>query len=398
MKRRTTLVLALTIAAIAALSVWAFRPRPVSVETREVELADFEQTVDEEGKTRVRDRYLVAAPAAGNLERIALRAGDAVRTGDVVAVLRPILPALRDARTLAELRERVGAAEAAKRAADAEVGRVRAALELARSELERVQKLSAQGFTSKATVEDARLRVEQQSQALKGAEFAQDAAVHQLALARASLARSDRVVRADEGNGRIEIRSPVDGQVLRVVQESETVVALGDALLEIGDARSLEAVVEVLSQDALRIASGMPARLSASSAVPPMRGVVRRVEPSGRTKISTLGVEEQRVAVVVDFAERAADSIALGDGYRVDASIVVLEKRGVPVVPVGALFRDTQGWAVFVADGDTARRRTVELGARNRHSAWVEAGVKPGERVIVYPPDTVRDAVRIEPR
>jgi HlyD family secretion protein len=176
------------------------------------------------------------------------------------------------------------------------------------------------------------------------------------------------------------------------------VVALGDALLEIGDATSLEAVVEVLSQDALRIASGMPARLSASSAVPPMRGVVRRVEPSGRTKISTLGVEEQRVAVVVDFAERAADSIALGDGYRVDASIVVLEKRGVPVVPVGALFRDTQGWAVFVADGDTARRRTVELGARNRHSAWVEAGVKPGERVIVYPPDTVRDAVRIEPR
>jgi len=398
MKRRSTIVLILAIAAVAALALWAFRPRPVSVETREVVLADFEQTVDEEGKTRVRDRYLVAAPAAGRLERIALKAGDPVRTGDVVAVLRPTLPALRDVRTLAELRERVGAAEAGKQAADAEVARVRAALGLARSELERVQKLSAQGFTSKATAEDAQLRVEQQTQALKGAEFAQDAAVHQLALARATLAQSDRLTRAGEGNGRIEIRSPVDGQVLRVVQESETVVGLGDALLEVGDASSLEAVVDVLSQDALRIAPGMPVRLSVSSAVPPMPGRVRRVEPSGRTKISTLGVEEQRVAVVVDFAERAAQAAALGDGYRVDASIVVLEKRGVPVVPVGALFRDAQGWAVFVADGGTARRRSVELGARNQHSAWVEQGVKPGERVVVYPPDTVRDGVALEPR
>ena len=398
MKRRSVLVLVVSVAAVAALAFWAFRPRPVSVETREVVLADFEQTVNEEGKTRVRDRYVVAAPAAGRLERIALKAGDSVRTDDVIAVLRPTLPSLRDARTQAELRERVGATEAAKLAADAEVARARAALGLARSEFERVSKLSSQGFTSKATADDARLRVEQQTQALKAAEFAQDAAVHEFALARATLAQGDRLARGDQGSGRIEIRSPVNGQVLRVAQESETAVQLGDPLLEIGDASSLEAVVEVLSQDALRIAAGMPVRMIASSSLAPMRGTVRRVEPSGRTKISTLGVEEQRVAVVVDFAGHDAPVAALGDGYRVDASVVVLQKQGVPVVPVGALFRDAQGWAIFVADGAIARRRAVELGARNQHDAWAQAGVRPGERVIVYPPDTVRDGVRIEPR
>jgi HlyD family secretion protein len=398
MKRRSMLVLALSIAALVALSVWAFRPRPVSVETREIVLSDFEQTVNEEGKTRVRDRYLVTAPAAGRVDRIVLKAGDPVRTGDVVAVVRPTLPSLRDVRTLDELRERVGVAEASKLAADAEVGRARAALALAQSEFERTQKLSAQGFTAKATTDDARLKVEQQGQALKAAEFTQHAATHELALARATLAQGDHVARGQTGTARIEIRSPVDGQVLRVIQESEAAVALGAELLEIGDASSLEAVIDVLSQDALRIAPGMPARLSVSSAVPPIRGVVRRVEPSGRTKISTLGVEEQRVSVIVDFTRSEEDAKALGDGYRVDASIVVLARSGVPVAPVGALFRDAQGWAVFVADGATARRRSVELGARNQHSAWVEKGLEPGDRVIVYPPDTVRDGARIELR
>ena len=398
MKRRSMLALALSIAALTALSLWAFRPRPVSVETREIDVSDFEQTVDEEGKTRVRDRYLVAAPAAGHVDRITLKAGDRVRAGDVVAVVRPTLPALRDVRTLDELRERVGVAEAGKLAAEAEVARSGAALALARSELERAQKLSAQGFTSKATTEDARLKVEQQVQALKAAQFNLHAATHELGLARAALAQSGMAARGHASTARIEIRSPVDGQVLRVVRESESAVALGAELLEIGDASTLEAVVEVLSQDALRIAPGMPARLTLSSGVPPLRGIVRRVEPSGRTKISTLGVEEQRVAVVVDFAAGEGHANAPGDGYRVDASIVVLAKSGVTVAPVGALFRDAHGWAVFVVDGSTASRRTVELGARNQHSAWVEKGLQPGDRVIVYPPDTVRDGVRIEPR
>jgi HlyD family secretion protein len=368
------------------------------VETRKVELADFEQTVDEEGKTRVRDRYLVAAPAAGLLERIALKAGDPVEAGAVVAVLRPTLPALRDARTTAELRERVEVAQAHRLAADAQVGEARAALDLARLESERADSLAARGFLSKALQDDARLKLQRQAQTLKAAEFEQQAAQHELAVARATLAQSDPAAKGQSRLARIEVRAPVSGRVLRVVEESEAAVALGDPLLEVGDPGSLEAVVEVLSQDALRIAPGMPARLSTSPGLPPLRGSVRRVEPSGRTKISTLGVEEQRVNVIVDLDAAAPIPVTLGDGYRVDASIVVLARAEVPVVPVGALFRDGERWAVFVVDGRNARKRNVELGARNQHSAWVVGGLQRGETVIVYPPDTVADGVEIRPR
>jgi len=398
MKWRSTLASGLAIAAIAGLAWWAFRPQPVSVETRRIALADFEQTIDEEGKTRVRDRYLVAAPAAGLLERIALKAGDPVDAGAVVAVLRPTLPALRDARTIAELRERVAVAQAHKLAADAQTGEARAALDLARLESERADSLAARGFLSKALQDDARLKLQRQSQALKAAEFERQAAEHELAVARATLAQSDQAAKGAARVARIEVRSPVAGRVLRVVQESEAAVTLGASLLEVGDPASLEAVVEVLSQDALRIAPGMPARLTTSPAVPTLRASVRRVEPSGRTKISTLGVEEQRVNVIVDLDAAGQVPAALGDGYRVDASIVVLARAGVTVVPVGALFRDGEHWAVFVVDGRSARKRQVELGARNQHAAWVVAGLQSGETVIVYPPDTVSDGVEVRPR
>ncbi len=398
MKWRSWLVSGLAIAAIAGLALWAFRPQPVSVETRKVELADFEQTVDEEGKTRVRDRYLVAAPAAGLLERIELKAGDPVQAGAVVAVLRPTLPVLRDARTIAELRERVAVAQAHRLATDAQTGEARAALDLARLESERADSLAARGFLSKALQDDARLKLQRQVQALKAAEFEQQAAQHELAVARATLAQSDQAAKGQSRLARIEVRAPVAGRVLRVVEESETAVALGAPLLEVGDPASLEAVVEVLSQDALRIAPGMPARLSTSPGLPPLRGTVRRVEPSGRTKISTLGVEEQRVNVIVDLdpGERTPDT--LGDGYRVEASIAVLTRSAVPVVPVGALFRDGEQWAVFVVDGRIARKQKVELGARNQHSAWLVGGLQQGATVIVYPPDTVSDGVAIRPR
>lgn len=398
MRWRASLGWTLAIAAIAGLTVWAFRPQPVSVETRQMELADFEQTVDEEGRTRVRDRYVVAAPAAGRLERIRLRAGDAVEAGDVVAVLRPTMPTLRDARTIAELRERVGVTSARKLAADAQVARARAALEQARFDAERADRLANQGFTSRAAQDEARLKLDQQAQALRAAEFDQRAAEHELALARATLAQGDAAARAPGTETRIEIRSPVGGRVLGVAQESEAAVALGAPLLEIGDPGSLEAVIEVLSQDALRIAPGMPARLETSPALPPLQGTVRRVEPSGRTKISTLGVEEQRVNVIVDFVPDPRMPAALGDGYRVEARIVVLARADVPVVPVGALFRDGEHWAVFVVEGGVAGKRRVELAARNQHGAWVTDGLRAGETVIVYPPDAVRDGARVRTR
>jgi HlyD family secretion protein len=405
MKLRGWLGAGATVAAVAALVAWAFRTPPIPVEAHVVDLGDFRQTVDEEGKTRVRDRYAIASPAAGHVDRIALRAGDAVRAGDVVAVLRPSVPALRDTRTLAELRERLGAAQADKLRADAELGRQRAAVELARFESDRAAKLGGQGFVSQAALDQARLLLAQQTQALKATEFAQRSAEHALSLARAMLMQSEQAQRGVPAPA-LSIRSPVGGQVLRVMAESEGDMALGAPLLEIGDVNSLEAVVEVLSQDALRIAPRMPVSMRLSPAAAALTGVVRRVEPSARTKISTLGVEEQRVAVIVDFdpPAPAGDGQAAprgrlpGDGYRVDASIVVMEKPAVPLVPVGALFRDGERWALFVIDGDRARARSVELGARNQRHAWVSAGVAKGDTVIVYPPDTVHDGARVAAR
>lgn len=390
----------LAIALPAALAFWAFRQPAVVVEIHPVALSDFERSIDEEGKTRVRDRYLVAAPAAGRLERLALKIGDAVQAGDTVAVLRPTLPQLRDARTIAELRERVGAAEARKLAADAQLARAGAALELARSETRRVDRLADQGFVSPATREDARLKLAQQEQAVRAARFEQDASLHELALARATLAQGDQpaTARSADRPARIAIASPVDGRVLRVIHESEGAVPLGAPLLEIGDPRSLEAVVELLSQDALQVAPGMPARLHTAPSLPALQGVVRKVEPSGRTKVSTLGVEEQRVSVILDFAGPGGPPATLGDGYRIDAAILVLRKSGVPVVPIGALFREGEQWAVFVAEQGVARKRSVQPGSRNQRLAWIERGLEPGEQVIVYPPDALSEGSRIRTR
>ena len=389
MKQRSRVILGLAGAGLAAIVWWVMRAEPVPVEVAKVELATFEQTVDEEGKTRVHDRYTVSAPVAGRLGRIALRAGDRVRAGDVIAVLRPLPASLQDARSVAELRERLGAAEAGTLRADANVERLRVATEQARFDAERARKLAAQGFASKSAEEQAWLAVSQQAQALKAAQFEQHAAEHELQMAKAALAQGDR---SSAGAAKIEIRAPSDGQLLRVIQESEGAVASGAPLLEIGDARSLEAVIEVLSQDATRIQPGMRVRMTASPGGSELPGRVFRIEPGARTKVSALGVEEQRVGVVVQFD---APPVGLGDGWRVEARITVFTRKEVPVVPVGALFRDGDGWAVFALENGRAARRTVKLGGRNVHGALITDGVPPGATVVIYPPDTVRDGVGV---
>ncbi|HWS74337.1 MAG TPA: efflux RND transporter periplasmic adaptor subunit [Quisquiliibacterium sp.] len=394
MKRRSTLLLAIGALLIAALSAWAFTPRPIPVETRVVGLASFEASVDEEGRTRVRDRFTISAPAAGRLGRIELKAGDAVDAGDLLAVIRPAPPALQDSRMLAQLRERVGAAQAALLRAEAVAARAQAGLAQARADAKRAAELAQRGFASSSAAEQAALALAQQEQTLKAAQFEQRAAGHELAVAQAALAQTERPDRASAGAA-IEIRAPVAGRVLEVTQESEAVVTAGEPLLDLGDPASLEAVVEVLSQDATRIRPGMAVRMQAAPGAPELGGRVRRVEPSARTKVSALGVEEQRVDVVIDLLQ-APESI--GDGYRVDARIVVLSEASVPVVPVGALFRQGDGWSAFVLDGGRAHRREVRIGARNQRAARVTDGLEPGETVIVYPPDTVGDGVRVRPR
>jgi HlyD family secretion protein len=392
MKTRNKIALAVIVALVAALVAWALRPQPIAVETAAVLRGAFEQTVVDDGKTRVRDRYVISAPLAGRVERIALDAGDPVRHGQGVALLTPTVPAFLDARTERELRERIGAAEAQAARARAETQKVLAQRDQAAADVARQEKLAQSGFVSATAREQAELALRTADRSVDAARFAEEASRHDLAQARAALAR----YRSGAPGPQWEVTSPVNGSVLKVVQKSEGAVALGAPLLEVADARSLEAVVDVLSQEAVGIRPGMAARMELGVGVPPLRAVVRLVEPSAFTKVSALGVEEQRVNVILDFDGPLDQVWTIGDGFRVEAHIVTHRVEDAVKVPVGALFREGEGWAVFVVQGDSAAKRAVNVPRRNGVEAMVEDGLKPGERVIVYPSDALRDGARIE--
>ena len=394
MTRRNRIALALALVALALLVAWALRPQPIAVEIAQVKRGGFEQTISDDGRTRVRERYIVSAPLAGRVERIALEAGDPVKQGQVVALLTPTVPAFLDARTARELQERIGAAEAQLARARAETQKTMAQRSQARADLDRQAKLATEGFVSATAREQAALALQVAERALQAARYGEEAARHELEQTRAALRRYETGVPGARWN----VMSPVDGSVLKVVQQSEGAVALGAPLLEVADARSLEAVVDVLSQEAVAVRPGMPARLELGAGVAPLAARVRLVEPAAFTKISALGVEEQRVNVVLDFVEALDKVQTIGDAFRVEASIVVYKQEDALKVPVGALFREGEGWAVFVAEGGRAHKRAVKVPRRNSLEALVEAGLKPGEQVIVYPSDALRDGSRLSSR
>jgi HlyD family secretion protein len=394
MTRRNRFALAVALAALALAVAWALLPQPVAVETAAVARGAFEQSVSDDGRTRVRERYVVSAPLAGRVERIALEAGDPVKQGQTVALLTPTAPAFLDARTARELQERIGAAEAQLARARAETQKAMAQRSQARADLERQAKLATEGFVSATAREQAALALQVAERALQAARHGEEAARHELEQTRAALRRYETGV----PGAKWDVTSPVDGSVLKVVQESEGAVALGAPLLELADARSLEAVVDVLSQDAVAIRPGMPARLELGAGVPPLAARVRLVEPAAFTKISALGVEEQRVNVILDFVEPLDKVQTIGDAFRVEASIVVYRQENSLKVPVGALFREGDGWSVFVAQDGRARKRAVKAPRRNGIEALVEVGLQPGERVIVYPSDALKDGSRLSSR
>lgn len=394
--RRTFWTLAAVIA--AGLLFWALAPRPVEVETAIITRGPFRKTVDEDGKTRVRDRYVVSAPVPGRLLRVELKAGTSVAPGTLLARLAPAAPAPLDARTELEYRERLGAAEATRQQAAASIERASVALEQARTEEGRAAKLADQGFTSRQALDNARRTTELKVKELAAAQFEGHAAEHQVAMAQAAVTRY-RQDAGGKGVGAVwEIRSPVAGQVLRVAQESETVIATGSPILEIGDPRVLEIVVDVLTADAASIRPGAKVELDHGGGAPLVEGRVRLVEPAAFTKVSALGVEEQRVNVVIDFAAPATEWGNLGDGHRVDARITVDTRDDAVLVPVSALFRHGDGWAVFVVADSRARLKPVTLGPRNGVVAVILDGVGPGIPVIVYPSDAVADGVRVKVR
>lgn len=392
MTKRNRILLGIAALVVAALVAWALQPRPVAIESADVRRGPFEQTVSDDGKTRVRDRYVVSAPLAGRIERIDLEPGDPVRQGQIVAMLTPTAPAFLDERTVRELSARIGAAEAQLARARAETLKVQAQRDQARADVERQARLSKEGFVSATALEQSQLNLRTMERAVDAARFAEDAAGHDLEQSRAALSR----YRSGTPTAGWPVTSPVTGSVLRLVQKSEGAVALGAPLLEVADPRSLEIVVDVLSQEAVTIRPGMPARVDLGSGVAPLAARVRLVEPAAFTKVSALGVEEQRVNVILDFAEPLDKVQTIGDGFRVDAHIVVFAEKETTKVPVGALFREGDGWSVFVIDGGRARKRTVEVPRRNGAEAMVASGLQAGERVVVYPSDALKDGARIE--
>lgn len=398
MRWKKSLFILLAGLALIAVLVWAFLPQPVTVEVAEVTRGRFEQTIEEDGKTRVRERYVVSAPLAGELQRITLKAGDAVTAGMTLAVIDPGVPALLDVRTERELTERVGAAEAARLRAAAAVERARAALDKSRADLDRTSKLAGKGFVSASQLEQAELEAKINTRELEAARYAGQAAAHDVAVARAALLHGRGGAARRPSGRRWEVRTPVSGHVLKVVQESAATVSAGAPLLEIGEPAELEVVVDVLSTDAVQIKPGAPVRLERWGRTEPLEGRVRRVEPAAYTKVSALGVEEQRVNVVIDLTSPAEKWQALGDGYKMDARIVVASLDDAIKVPVSALFRAGDQWAVFTVTEDRAARRIVQLARRSGLEAVVAKGLAPGDRVIVYPGDAIKEGLRVSVR
>jgi HlyD family secretion protein len=392
-RQRIILILLLLFAAM--LLLWAFLPRPVPVETAKVSRGPLRVTVEEEGKARLRDRFVVSAPVTGYARRVDLEVGDPVKRGQGVAEIDPMRVEGLDPRARAAAQARVSAAGAALRAAEERVREAAAADEYASARLERTRRLTEAGLTTKDALEQAASEAERASAATRSAEAATDAARHDLEAAKAALTRAGTT---DGRAGRVTVRSPATGRVVAVRHESEGVVPAGTPLLEIGDPDHLEVEVDVLSADAVRIHPGTVVRFERWGGDGPLEGKVRVVEPVGFTKVSALGVEEQRVLVLVDITSPREEWKRVGDGYRLEASFVLWEEKEVLQVPSGALFRTGDRFAVYVVEKGRAKARTVEIGRRNGLAAQLLSGLAEGETVILHPGDTVAEGKKVRPR
>ena len=381
----------LVVGGLLAVALW---PRTVPVETARIARGPLLVTVDEEGRTRVRDRFVVAAPVAGRVLRIELEPGDRVREGDVVARLKPESPTLLDARTRAEAQAALESARAVVGRSSAEEQRARAALAQAQRELTRVRNLMAESLTTAQQLDAREADVKAAQEQVNAAVYAARAAAADVERLAARLTPA----RPDTGGRVVPVASPVNGVVLKRVRESESVVPAGDPLLEIGDPSQLEIVVDLLSVDAVRVKPGARVLVEQWGGDRTLDARVRRVEPSGFTKVSALGVEEQRVNVILEFTDPAGAWAALGDGYRIEARIVTWESTDVLKVPTGALIRSGDQWAVYAVIDGRARQVPVTLGHQNGQEAEVSTGLDAGTLVILHPGDTIADGVRVQLR
>lgn len=394
MQRSRLIGIGLTAILLIAILVYGFRPQPVAVDSAVVTRAPLQVTVEEEGRTRVIDRFVVSAPVAGYARRIELEVGDSLSKGQAMLTLEPLRPTVLDPRNRAEAEARVAAARSALQAAEQDAQAMLASADLARLELERRQRLQQTQHISQDDVDRASAELRRAEAALRSARFAVEVARHQLQAAQTALEYSAARNDGDRPDN-IVITSPINGQVLKVHRESEGVVSMGQALIEIGNPRALEVEVDVLSPDAVRLKPGTRVLFERWGGDAPLVGTVKVVEPVGFTKISALGVEEQRVQIISDINSSADLWQRLGDGYRVEARFILWQDDNVLQLPASALFRYQDGWAVFVLADGRARRQPVEIGHRNGLQAQVVSGVREGDVVIVHPGDKIEDGIRV---
>ena len=423
----------LVAAAIAGGLVFAFIPRPLQVDLVKVDRGTVRVTVDEDGKTRIREKYVVSAPLNGRILRINLDPGDQVEAGKtLLTMIEPRDPDLLDARSVAQAEARVKGAEATLRQVEPELEMARANQGYAEAEVARVRKAFKGAGVSQSDLETAELLYRQRSEELRSRKLAEEIARFELEQAQAALMRSrphadetpapksadsSIVPPAPTGNGNapagadgasdpadhnngwnFPIYSPITGRVLRVLQESSAVVTPGTSLVELGDPLDLEVEIDVLSRDAVKIHPGDTVYLEHWGGVKPLVGRVRVVEPSGFTKISTLGVEEQRVWVIVDLVDPPEKRTTLGDGFRVEARIVIDEANNVLRIPTSSLFRAGEDPAVFLVKDGVAHVQKVEVGRQNGIEAEITKGLSEGDEVVLHPSDQIEDGTKVKQR
>ncbi|MBE7939604.1 MULTISPECIES: HlyD family efflux transporter periplasmic adaptor subunit [Ramlibacter] len=388
--RRWAWAAAAALAAALALA-WAFAPSPVAVEAAAVTTGRFERSVEEDGRTRLKERFTVSAPVAARLQRITLREGDRVRRGDVVAVLLPVMPSLVDERSRAELEARLEAARANLDGARARLARARVAQREAQLELERSEKLARDGFVAPSRLASVRLALDAARREIEAAEAAQDLAGHERDQAQVALRPADAGIVAGKP---LALRAPVDGLVIRLAVQSEATVPAGAPLMDLGDTARMEVVSELLTTEAVQAAPGTRAVIERWGG-PPVEGRLVRVDPGAFTKVSALGIEEQRVNAVIDLVDPPPAWRNVGDGFRVAVRLVTQAVDGATLVPVGALFPQGEGLAAYRIEGGRAHVQALQVGGRNGSVAWVKQGLAPGQQVVVYPPPGVRDGGRV---
>jgi HlyD family secretion protein len=385
------------VAVVIVLIALGLRPRPTEVEVAAVTTGPLAVSVLEEGKTRIRHRYIISNPVTGYLNRVALRAGDQIECDKtVLATIQPTPASLLDPRLRAEAEARVHMGEAARQRAGAELERARAALDLAQKQWERTERLVKRDAVSAWDADAAKNLVTVNERALRAAEFAEQVSAFELMQARAALISGQQL--SGSGAELITLVSPVAGVVLNVLEESARTVAPGTSILEIGDPADLEAEIELLSSDAVAVRPGDDVSIEQWGGPQPLRGKVVLVEPGGFMKISALGVEEQRVRVRVDFVDPLPTENPLGDRYRVEGRITTWSATGVVQVPTGALFRRGGEWMIFLFDNGKARLAKVLIGHNSGIAAEVLGGVAPGQQVILHPPDTITEGAKVKVR